>query len=181
MSLRGAGVSYAVVPFRLRGERPMMTRCFLAMLALAATLLLTVPVADATTHAPCTQRYAGTPYIDTVDPGAGEEGTTTILQGGGQIGGCPLNTSTTAEGVHILVCLQHFDEVWTDQACQQFDRGWNRYTRFARQAGGTVSATCVPGDWRVEVRGNSLADGWDPNEWAGETFTVDCLELSGGD
>lgn len=148
---------------------------------LAATALVGVALnpstAAAATHSPCTRHSATTPYVLTVNNGV------TTLQGAGDIGGCPSSVAT--EGVTIRVCLQHLDVAgWTDQACADASRSWNRYSRFARQAGASVTATCTNGDWRTRVTGG---DGWDPTEWASPVRTFlpgdsgVCGSYGGGD
>jgi hypothetical protein len=141
------------------------------------------PESPPPTHAPCDYHGASTPYILLVDStsATGENVTLTELSGAGSIGGCPVVATTEPESVAITVCLQRLDPVtaaWVDDVCAPFAKSWNRYWPYARQAGGTVNTLCVPGTWRIDVRGG---DGFEPAGWAAEPATFDCLELSGGD
>jgi len=136
-----------------------------AAAALAAAVLLAVPApAGAVTHSPCAGHTAVAPYVSRVDDGV------TTLSGAGGIGGCPVPVGT--ESVTVTVALQWLDpatQTWVDQVTQTWTRSWNRYSRFARQAGGVVYAVCVVGDWRTQVTGG---DGFPPFEWSSDPVTM---------
>ena len=127
------------------------------IMAIILTPLVVTATAGSSTHSPCDYHGASTPYVSLAN------GNTLTLTGAGSIGGCPSVSSTTPETVTITVCLQHSTGAgWADVSCSSFSRAWNRYTRFARQAGGTVNAICAAGQWRTDVRGG---DGLAPFEW----------------
>jgi hypothetical protein len=161
--------------FQIRKAK--MKRIFLSVGAIL--FALAAPMTTASTHAPCSAHLAGTPYVDSVNPGTGEEGTTTTLRGSGGIGGCPVATTTVVESVTVHVCLQYLDNgAWNDKSCVDSTKGWNRYWRYARQDYVSVYATCIPGTWRTDVKGG---DGFNPTEWISPNASFNCKELSGGD
>jgi hypothetical protein len=138
----------------------------LAGIMLALGAMISLPgYAGAVTHAPCTGHSASVPYVDVING----DGTST-LTGSGGISGCPLVTTTKSESVTLTVCLQRFvNGAWADQVCAgPVTKGWNRYWRYARSNSLTVYATCVPGDWRTDVRGG---DGFAPTEWNSSVAT----------
>ena len=134
------------------------TLVLMTITAVCVWTAISVGIAFASTHAPCTAHYASTPYIDYVS------NEVVYLQGGGGIGGCPLVLTTTGESVTITVCLQHLDGTWQDVTCVgPKTKGWNRYWRYARSNTATVPPTaCMAGAWRTDVRGG---DGFAPYEW----------------
>jgi hypothetical protein len=146
------------------------------VLGVAATAMV-ITSAQADTHTPCIRRSAVAPYVSTIDDGIA------TLSFSGDIGGCP--SSTLTEGVRITLHAQHLkDGGWTDAATATYARSWNQYSRFARQTGGTIHATCMVGDWRTLVTGG---DGFEPTAWSSEvvTFTPGdsgvCGSYGGGD
>ena len=138
-----------------------MRRLLVVLAALAVVLASAVPAA-AVTHAPCAGHYVTAPYVALVDDGV------TTLQGAGGIGGCPAPAGT--ESVTITVALQRLvDGVWVDQVAGSGSRSWNRYSRYARTYGLSVTAVCELGDWRTDVRGG---DGFEPSEWVSDPVTM---------
>lgn len=135
-----------------------------SLLLLTAAALLLAGHVSAATHSACVRHSAVTPYISTAIPDGA------ILTGAGDIGGCP--TPIGNESVAITVCLQR-DGV--DVVCQSYTRGWNRYTRFPRQAGGSINATCAPGVWKTVVTGG---DGFEPSRWESDPATFALVDES---
>jgi hypothetical protein len=166
---------------RLTGAELMRRLACVGLAALGACWpVLAVAPAAAATHAPCVRHSAVAPTVATITDGV------TVLSGAGDIGGCPAVATTASESVTVTVCLQRLDSAgWVDAACNgPVTKGWNRYWRYARQLGLSVTATCVDGDWRTDVRGG---DGWDPTEWASPVVTFApgdsgvCGSYGGGD
>lgn len=125
------------------------------VLLVTLAALIAAGTTSAATQSPCVYHGASTPAIVMETPDGA------ILSGAGAIGGCPFGTGSVA----IHVCLQR-DGV--DVACQDYARAWSRYTRGARQAGGSLNADCAPGVWQTVVSGG---DGFEPFAWASEAVT----------
>lgn len=135
-------------------------------LILVAAVIAAIAVTNgpAATHSPCVRHGVVAPYISM----ATSDGA--ILTGAGDIGGCPSSVQT--ESVSIKVCLQRDG---TDVTCSQYDRAWNRYSRFARQAGGSINAPCAPGVWRTVVTGG---DGFLPTIWMSDPVMFEQIDGS---
>jgi hypothetical protein len=129
------------------------------MLLLAVAFLASLVVGvNTTTEQPCSYHGATKPHITLVN------NSVVTLEGSGSIGGCPRATPTAVPRLRLTVCLQHLGASgWVDVACRgPVFKSWSRYTRFARQVGLTVTATCKPGLWRTIARGG---DGLPPLKW----------------
>ena len=118
----------------------------------------------ASTSSPCRSHIATAPTITMVNDNIA------TLSGSAQIGGCPLVLSTTPDSLTLTVCLQTLTPTgWQDVSCNgPVSKAWNRYWRYARQLGLSVTGTCAPGAWRTDARGG---DGWGPAEWASSSVT----------
>lgn len=127
------------------------TAAVLAALALIAAVAATPALA--TTHGPCSYRWASAPSISTVT----QQGT--ILIGSATLGACPAPMSGS-ESAAITVTLQRLvGGSWQAVGdSSTMTKGWSRITRGARQVSATATATCVPGStYRTEANGYDVA------------------------